>query len=260
MRSEGCLVAPQVNSAVRFAEKTHGRGVDHTGRQIMSHVRAVALWVAMRGGSNDQIAAAWLHQTVELGGAPLHEIRRDFPREVADMVGALTRRDGETLDDHFDDAFKQIFAQDFDSILSIGADIPMLPREHLLNGFRWLQYFLATSENGGVIHAPCQESGVSLIGWTRDTDIDHQGINGNTNGRPALDLYVEKAKDKEIPLALMMPVSGIDDVSDFAHATSLSRAAKYSQQFQPDLYVPERFLAWVDWRGIKVGTPPENTK
>ena len=190
----------------------------------------------------------------------------DVMRNTFEEIGKWPREfvyiadNGETLDDHFDDAFKQIFDKGFDSILSIGADIPMLPREHLLNGFRWLQYFIATSENGGVIHAPCQESGVSLIGWTSDTDIDHQGINENVSGRPALDLYVEKARDKEIPLALMVPVSGIDDVSDFAHATSLARAAKYSQQFQPDIYVPERFLAWVDWRGIKVGTPPENAK
>jgi glycosyltransferase A (GT-A) superfamily protein (DUF2064 family) len=175
-----------------------------------------------------------------------------WPREFVYITD-----EGETLDDHYDDAFKKVFAQGFDSILSVGADIPMLPREHLLNGFKWLHYFLVTSEKGGLVHAPCQEAGVSLIGWTRDTAIDHQGVNENASARPALDTYVEKARDKEIPMALLMPVSGIDDVSDFAHATSMARAAKYSQQFQPDLYVPERFLAWVDWRGLKVGTPPE---
>jgi glycosyltransferase A (GT-A) superfamily protein (DUF2064 family) len=174
-----------------------------------------------------------------------------WPREFTYIVD-----EGSTFDEHFDNAFTQIFDQGFDSVLSVGADIPLLPREHIVNGFRWLQYFLETSEKGGVIQAPCQEVGVSLIGWTRGTEIDHEGVYSNTNGRPALDAYVEKAKEKEIPLASMAPVADIDDVSDFAHATSLARAAKYSQQFQPDLYVPERFLAWVDWRGIRVGTPP----
>jgi glycosyltransferase A (GT-A) superfamily protein (DUF2064 family) len=187
---------------------------------------------------------------------------KEVMRQTFEEIGQWPREftyiadEGETFDDHFDSAFKQIFDEGFDSILSIGADIPLLPREHVVNGFRWLRYFLETSEKGGVIQAPNQEVGVSLIGWTRDTDIDHQGAYSNTSGRPALDSYVEKAKEKEIPLATMAPVAAIGDVSDFAHATSLARAASYSKEFQPDLYVPERFLAWVDWRGIRVGAPP----
>jgi glycosyltransferase A (GT-A) superfamily protein (DUF2064 family) len=177
-----------------------------------------------------------------------------WPREFTYIVD-----EGSNYDEHFDSAFQQIFDEGYDSVLSIGADIPLLPREHITNGFRWLQYYLETDDKGGIVQAPCQEVGVSLIGWTRDTDINHQGVYCNTKGRPALDAYIEKAREKEIPVASMMPVADINDVSDFAHAISLARAAKYSRQFQPDLYVPERFLAWVDWRGIKVGTPPSDT-
>jgi glycosyltransferase A (GT-A) superfamily protein (DUF2064 family) len=187
--------------------------------------------------------AAVMRQTFEEIG--------QWPREFTYIVD-----EGSNFDEHFDHAFKQIFDLGFDSVLSIGGDIPLLPREHVLNGFRWLQYFLATSETGGIVQAPCQEVGVSLIGWTRTTDVNHQGVYYNLTGRPALDAYIEKAKEKSIPLASLAPVADIDDVSDFAHAASLARAAQYSQQFQPDLFVPERFLAWVDWRGIKVGTPP----
>jgi glycosyltransferase A (GT-A) superfamily protein (DUF2064 family) len=193
-------------------------------------------------------------ENVEVMRKTFEEIGQ-WPREFTYIVD-----EGESFDDHFDSAFKQIFDAGFDSVLSVGVDIPMLPREHIINGFRWLQYFLETSDKGGVVQAPCQEVGVSLIGWTRDTEIDHQSVYSNTNGRPALDAYVEKAKEKDIPLASMMPVADINDVSDFAHATSLARAAQYSRQFQPDLYVPERFLAWVDWRGIKVGTPPSEDR
>ncbi|MCL1847465.1 MAG: DUF2064 domain-containing protein [Coriobacteriia bacterium] len=178
-----------------------------------------------------------------------------WPREFTYIVD-----EGENFDEHFDHAFKQIFDLGYDSVLSIGADIPLLPREHLVNGFRWLQYFLETSETGGIIQAPCQEVGVSLIGWTCGTDINHDGVYYNMTGRPALDAYIEKAKEKGIPMASMMPVADIDDIGDFAHATSMARMAKYSHEFQPDLYVPERFLAWVDWRGIKVGTPPNEDR
>ncbi len=178
-----------------------------------------------------------------------------WPREFTYIVD-----EGANFDDHFDNAFQQIFDLGYDSVLSVGGDIPMLPREHVLNGFRWLQYFIANSEVGGIIQAPCQECGVSVIGWTRDTDMDHQGVYYNMNGRPALDAYVEKASEKGIPLASMTPVADVDDISDFAHATTLARAARYSRQTQPDIYVPERFLAWVDWRGIKVGTPPNEDR
>jgi glycosyltransferase A (GT-A) superfamily protein (DUF2064 family) len=191
--------------------------------------------------------AAVMQQTFEEIG--------QWPREFTYIVD-----EGSTFDEHFDSAFRQIFDQGFDSVLSVGADIPLLPREHVVNGFRWLRYFLETSEKGGIVQAPCQEVGVSLIGWTRGAEIDHQGVYYNMTGRPALDAYVEKAQEHEIPMATLAPVADIDDLSDFAHATSLARAAKYSHQFQPDLYVPERFLAWVDWRGIKVGTPPNEDR
>jgi len=187
-------------------------------------------------------------------------------RDAFDAIGPWPRAftylvdQGANFDDHFDDAFEQIFARGYDSILSVGGDIPMLPREHVINGFRWLQHFLDTSDNGGIIQAPCQECGVSVIGWTRDTPIDHQGVYYNLTGRPALDAYVEKAGEKNVPLASMTPVADVDDVSDFAHATTLARAARYSSQFQPDLYVPERFLAWVDWKGVRVGTPPNEDR
>jgi glycosyltransferase A (GT-A) superfamily protein (DUF2064 family) len=179
----------------------------------------------------------------------------EWPREFTYIVDT-----GATFDDHFDSAFAQLFDAGFDSVLSVGADIPLLPRGHLIDGFRWLAHFLATSEKGGIVQAPCQEVGVSLIGWTRGTAVNHQGVYYNMTGRPALDAYVEKSTAGEIPLVTLQPVADIDDVSDLAHATSLARALRYSRSFQPDLYVPERFLDWVDWRGVRVGTPPNEDR
>ena len=177
-----------------------------------------------------------------------------WPREFTYIVD-----EGANFNGHFDNAFKQIFDLGYDSILSVYADIPMLPREHITNGIRWLQYFLETSEVGGIVEAPCQEVGISLIGWTRTTSMDHQGVYYNITGRPALDAYLEKAREKKIPIASLSPIADINDIGDFAHATSLARAAKYCKEFQSDIYVPERFLAWVDWRGIRVGNPPNES-
>ncbi|MDR3052715.1 MAG: DUF2064 domain-containing protein [Coriobacteriales bacterium] len=190
---------------------------------------------------------AVMRQTFEAAGG--------WPRPFIYLVDT-----GATFDDHFDDAFRQIFDAGYDSLLSVGGDIPLMPREHVISGFRWLQYFLETSPVGGIIQAPCQECGVSIIGWTAATPIDHQGVYYNMTGRPALDAYVQKAGEKDIPLASMTPVADVDDMSDFAHATTLARAARYSHRFQPDLYVPQRVLDWIDWKGIRVGTPPNEDR
>ncbi|MDR2109652.1 MAG: DUF2064 domain-containing protein [Coriobacteriales bacterium] len=178
-----------------------------------------------------------------------------WPREFTYLTDA-----GANFDEHFDDAFQQVFAAGYDSVLSVGGDIPLLPLSHITTAFRWLQHFLENSDRGGLIQAPCQECGVSLIGWTRNTPIDHQGVYYNMTGRPALDAYVEKAAENDVPLASLAPVADIDDVQDLAHAVSLARSVAYGAQFQPDLYVPERFLAYVDWRGIHVGTPPNEDR
>jgi glycosyltransferase A (GT-A) superfamily protein (DUF2064 family) len=187
-------------------------------------------------------------------------------REVFQAAGQWPREftyitdSGANFDEHFDDAFNQIFAAGYDSVLSVGGDIPMLPFSHITTAYRWLQHFLLTSSNGGLVQAPCQECGVSMIGWTRDTPIDHQGVYYNMTGRPALDAYVQKAAENNVPFASLSPVADIDDVQDLAHAVSLARSAKYGAQFQPDLYVPERFLSYVNWCGIKVGTPPNEDR
>lgn len=179
----------------------------------------------------------------------------EWPVEFTYLVDS-----GENFDLHFDDAFNQIFEAGFDSIMSVGGDIPMLPLSHITQGFRWLQYFLATSPKGGLVQAPCQECGVSLIGWTRGTQMDHQGVYYNMTGRPALDAYVQKCAAADVPMASMSPVADVDDTQDLAHAVSLARSAVYTNKFQPDFYVPRRFLEWVNWRGITVGTPPNEDR
>ena len=179
----------------------------------------------------------------------------EWPVEFTYLVDS-----GENFDVHFDSAFEQIWDKGFDTVLSVGGDIPLLPYSHITSGFRWLQYFLETSPTGGLVQAPCQECGVSLIGWTRNADMNHQEVYYNMNGRPALDAYVQKCKDADVPMASLSPVADIDDVQDLAHAVSLARSAEYTHQFQPDFYIPQRFLNWVNWRGIRVGTPPNEDR
>ncbi|MET9917122.1 HD domain-containing protein [Streptomyces sp. NPDC059605] len=91
----GDLTLTEVEAIARAA---HAGQRDKAGRPYTEHLAAVAEGVRARGGSDEQIAAAWLHDAVEddalseewLAGAAL-------PQRVKDMVLAVTKRDGEDL-------------------------------------------------------------------------------------------------------------------------------------------------------------------
>lgn len=76
-----------------LAREAHAAQRDKAGRPYTEHLAAVADGVRRRGGSDEQIAAAWLHDAVEddalsaewLAGAAL-------PQAVKDMVLAVTKR------------------------------------------------------------------------------------------------------------------------------------------------------------------------
>ncbi|WP_203723200.1 HD domain-containing protein [Streptomyces coelicoflavus] len=87
------LTPAEVEATARTA---HAGQTDKAGRPYAGHLRAVAEGVRRRGGDDEQIAAAWLHDAVEdealserwLEEAPLS-------RRTKDIVLALTKRAGE---------------------------------------------------------------------------------------------------------------------------------------------------------------------
>ncbi|MCF3124188.1 HD domain-containing protein [Streptomyces arenae] len=84
------LPLPEVEA---LALRAHAAQTDKAGRPYAEHLQAVADGVRARGGDDDQVAAAWLHDSVEddalserwLTDAPL------TPRTKA-IVRALTKR------------------------------------------------------------------------------------------------------------------------------------------------------------------------
>jgi (p)ppGpp synthase/HD superfamily hydrolase len=92
------LSLPEVEA---LARRAHAAQVDKAGRPYAEHLAAVAGGVAERGGSQEQIAAAWLHDAVEdealsrewLDGAAL-------PQSTKDMVLAVTKQPGESVADY----------------------------------------------------------------------------------------------------------------------------------------------------------------
>ncbi|MGN0073184.1 MAG: DUF2064 domain-containing protein [Coriobacteriales bacterium] len=174
-----------------------------------------------------------------------------WPREIHYMSDR-----GATFDDHFDMAFQEIFDQGYEAIVSIGADIPTLPRAHVTQAFQWLQYYSEVVGTPGFVCAPCQECGTSLVGFSFDTPIDHQGIYYNMDGRPALDGYYEKLQAKDIPSAYLAPVADVDEIEDLAHCLSCARALRESAKYQTGIYVPRRVLDWADAIGLRPVAPP----
>ena len=187
----------------------------------------------------------------------------DLMKETFDAIGPwpmeihyITDK-GATFDDHFDDAFQQIFALGYEHIVSVGGDIPTMPKSHITQAFQWLDYFQSQG-TPGFVQAPCQECGTSLVGFSHNTPINHQGVYYNLNGKPALDAYVEKIDAENIPCAYFSPIADIDEKTDLAHAISCMRAIERAAKYQPDLFVPRRVLDWVDFMGITVSTPPND--
>ncbi|MFF9910377.1 HD domain-containing protein [Streptomyces sp. NPDC013457] len=92
------LTLAQVES---LAVAAHEGQTDKAGRPYAEHLRAVAEGVRARGGSEEQIAAAWLHDSVEDDAlSPEWLESAELPRAVKDMVLALTKRPGEDLESY----------------------------------------------------------------------------------------------------------------------------------------------------------------
>ncbi|MEQ8143846.1 HD domain-containing protein [Streptomyces sp. OP7] len=83
------------------ARAAHAGQTDKAGRPYAEHLRAVAEGVRRRGGDEEQIAAAWLHDAVEddkLSRAWLESA--SLTRRTKDIVLAVTKRSGEPPEDY----------------------------------------------------------------------------------------------------------------------------------------------------------------
>ena len=98
----------------------------------------------------------------------------------------------------------------------------------LFKAFNWLKNFASDFEGRGLVHCPCQACGVSLVGLTKDTPMDFEGVFYNTNGVSALDAIINICEDKGIPVAALETVADIDNVEDLAHALSLAHSQQYT--------------------------------
>jgi len=78
------------------ARAAHEGQTDKAGRPYAEHLRAVAEGVRARGGDEEQIAAAWLHDAVEDDALSEQWLKEAaLSRRTKDIVRAVTKRAGE---------------------------------------------------------------------------------------------------------------------------------------------------------------------
>ena len=81
----------RIQHATVFATQAHaGQKRKYTGDDYIVHPIAVAKLVADNGGTENQIMAALLHDTIEDTGVTYGDVRRAFGKEVAGLVLELT--------------------------------------------------------------------------------------------------------------------------------------------------------------------------
>lgn len=146
--------------------------------------------------------------------------------------------EGASFDEHYNHAFEQVFAMGFDTILSMGADMPALPRAVVVEGFEKL-HALCDVPGGGIVISPDQEMGVSIIGWTRETAMSHDGVFYNKDGKTVLPAYIDKAAELGLPALYLPAVVDVDTMGDLFHNITLVQAIEYCAKFD-DLSVPWR--------------------
>lgn len=155
----------------------------------------------------------------------LYEASGAWPREIV-----FAADEGASFDEHYNDAFQKAWDDGADTILSMGADMPALTVDDVVRGFEALQQ-LDASEKGGIVLAPDQEMGVSIVGWPRRTAFDHSGVFYNQEGLTVLPAYIAKARELGLPAIYLPPVPDVDTMSDLAHNITLVEALNYCAPF-----------------------------
>jgi (p)ppGpp synthase/HD superfamily hydrolase len=80
-----------------LAIRAHASQVDKAGKPYLRHLAAVARSVTEHGGTEEQIAAAWLHDAIEDGVLPREWLdEAPLAPETKEIVLAVTKQPGES--------------------------------------------------------------------------------------------------------------------------------------------------------------------
>lgn len=87
----------RVSRAQEYARNAHAHIIATTvsgvTRPHILHIQEVADMVWASGGTDNEVIAAWLHDSVEDTNVTLEDIEKEFGKEVAEIVSGLTDHD-----------------------------------------------------------------------------------------------------------------------------------------------------------------------
>lgn len=87
-----------ITQAEQFATQVHQNQLDKAGQPYINHLKFVAELVANE--SDEVVATAWLHDSVEDTETSLKEIAALFGQDIAESVSAITKRSGENYQNY----------------------------------------------------------------------------------------------------------------------------------------------------------------
>ena len=157
---------------------------------------------------------------------------------------------GTSFDEHYNDSFAQVWEMGFDTILSMGCDMPALTGDIIMTGFNYLHEF-CERDMSGIVLSPDQEMGVSIVGWTRQTPFDHTGVFYNADGLTVLPAYIQKAQRLGLPVMYLPAMPDVDTMADLRHNVTLIQAIEYCAPHQWALTTPWRTLDAVRQLGYR---------
>ena len=139
----------------------------------------------------------------------------------------------------------------------MGADMPALTTADVIGGFEAL-HRLDGVPGGGIVLAPDQEMGVSIVGWTRATAFDHAGVFYNQEGLTVLPAYIAKARERNLPALYLPAVPDVDTMADLMHNVTLVEALNYCAAFDGNTppWRTADALAQMGWSEVRV--PPND--
>ena len=175
-----------------------------------------------------------------------------FSRDIEVIVD-----EGASFDEHYNHSFAQCWSRGADCILSMGADMPALTKADIRFGFEQL-HRLDGMPGGGIVIAPDQEMGVSVIGWTRDTEFSHDGVYYNADGLTVLPAYIKKARELGLPALWLPPIPDVDTMLDFFHNVTLVHALAYCADYDDICPARRTAAAFIDLSFDEVRVAPNN--
>ena len=156
----------------------------------------------------------------------------------------------------------------YDAIVIVGGDLPTLQPAHVRNSVRKLEKLSAGSAGmaaaivagepvgAAIVEGACQEGGFSIIGYTYNTPFEFDKVFYNMDGITALDMVVEKAREKNVPFACVDMVPDVDIPLDLASMIPVVKSLQLAACYDSEILPPVNTLKVLQELALEATAPP----